>query len=229
MMMQGDYVRRAAAEFVGAFTLTFVGAGTLAFAGSLTDIALAYGLAMAVMASAVGHICGAHFNPAITFGFWITRRMSTLLALVYWVAQFAAAILAALLLKWILPATAIDQRNLGVPQLNAEIGAGEGLVLEAVLTFFLAWVIFATAVDPDGSFNKIAGLAIGFTLSLGVFAGFALTGGILNPSRALGPMLVKNSWDDFWIWIVGPGAGAAIAALLYELLYLRPVETSATT
>jgi aquaporin TIP len=176
MMMQGDYVRRASAEFMGAFTLVFIGVGALAFAGSLTDIALAYGLAVAVMASAVGHICGAHFNPAITFGFWITRRMSTTLALVYWVSQLAAATLAALLLKWILPADRLEQSNLGAPRLSTDIGAGEGLVVEAVLTFFLAWVIFATAVDPNGSWNKIAGLAIGLTISMGVLMGFFLTG-----------------------------------------------------
>jgi MIP family channel proteins len=228
MIMQGDYVRRASAEFVGAFTFTFAGVGALAFAGSLTDIALAHGLAIAVMASAMGHICGAHFNPAITFGFWITRRISTPLALVYWVSQLAAGTLAALLLKWILPGDRISQWNLGAPKLSADIGAGEGLVVEAVLTFFLAWVIFATAVDPDGSFNKIAGLGIGLTMTVGVLVGFSLTGGILNPSRAFGPMLVQNSWGDFWIWFVGPLAGAAIAALLYELLYLRPAEPEAT-
>jgi len=229
MMMQGDYVRRASAEFVGAFALTFIGAGSIAFASTLTDIALAHGLVIAVMVSAVGHISGGHFNPAVTFGFWVTRRISTMLALIYWVSQLAAATLAALLLKWILTTEVVNARNLGAPALGQGISAGQGLVVEAVLTFFLVWVIFATMADPNGSFGKIAGLAIGLTISLDVLMGFALTGGVMNPSRAFGPQLVGNHWSHFWVWYVGPLAGGAIAALLYELLYLKPVETTTST
>ena len=228
-MMQGDYVRRASAEFVGAFALTFIGAGSIAFASTLTDIALAHGLVIAVMVSAVGHISGGHFNPAVTFGFWVTRRISTMLALIYWVSQLAAATLAALLLKWILTTEVVNARNLGAPALGQGISAGQGLVVEAVLTFFLVWVIFATMADPNGSFGKIAGLAIGLTISLDVLMGFALTGGVMNPSRAFGPQLVGNHWSHFWVWYVGPLAGGAIAALLYELLYLKPVETTTST
>jgi len=228
-MMQGDYVRRASAEFVGAFALTFIGAGSIAFASTLTDIALAHGLVIAVMVSAVGHISGGHFNPAVTFGFWVTRRISTMLALIYWVSQLAAATLAALLLKWILTTEVVNARNLGAPALGQGISAGQGLVVEAVLTFFLVWVIFATMADPNGSFGKIAGLAIGLTISLDVLMGFALTGGVMNPSRAFGRQLVGNHWSHFWVWYVGPLAGGAIAALLYELLYLKPVETTTST
>jgi aquaporin TIP len=222
MTMQGDYIRRGAAEFVGAFALVFVGAGMIAYASTLTDVALASGFVIAVMASAVGHISGGHFNPAITFGFWITRRMSTTLAAVYWVVQFGAATLAALLLKWVLPTLAVDQRHLGAPAVADTIGSGEALVIEAVLTFFLVWVVFATAADPRGSFKQIAGLAIGFTIAADIYFGFALTGGVMNPARAFGPQLVENQWSDFWVWYIGPLAGGAIAALLYELLYLRP-------
>jgi aquaporin TIP len=223
MMMQGDYVRRGAAEFVGAFALVFVGGGMIAFASTLTDVALAHGFVIAVMASAVGHISGGHFNPAITFGFWITRRMSTPLAGFYWIVQLGAAALAALLLKWVLPSAAATQRHFGAPAVGDTIGAGEALVIEAVLTFFLVWVVFASVADPRGSFKQISGLAIGFTIALGVYFGFALTGGIMNPARAFGPQLVANQWSDFWVWYIGPLAGGAIAALLYEMLYLRPV------
>ena len=90
------------------------------------------------------------------------------------------------------------------------------------MTFLLVWVIFATAVDPGGAFKSIAGLAIGLTITLGVLAAGPLTGAALNPARALGPELVQNVWDNFWIYIVGPGIGAAVAALLYDWLYLRP-------
>src|SRR5215211_7678525 len=102
--MNADWGRRAAAEFVGTFTLVFVGIGAIAVgaAGGLTGVALAHGLAIAVMASAVGHISGAHFNPAVTLGFVVTRRISPVLAGIYWIAQFGAATLAALLLHWAL-------------------------------------------------------------------------------------------------------------------------------
>ncbi len=189
----------------------------------LVGVAIAHGLVIAVMASAVGHISGGHFNPAVTLGFLVARRMEPRLAGVYWLAQFGGAVLAALLLWWIYPSTAIDGSKLGTPTLNGEIGAGAGLVVEAVLTFFLVWVVFATAADPRGTFKSIAGLAIGFTITFDILAGGPLTGAAMNPARALGPELVQNVWDDFWVYIVGPLAGAAAAALLYDYLYLRPL------
>src|SRR6266702_3420190 len=123
--MDYDPLRRGFAEFVGAFTLIFAGAGsTLAFeklflspflqgGGSadlasglaLVGIAFANGLAIAVMVSAVGHISGGHFNPAITFGFLITRRLAPMLALVYWIAQLTGATAAAIVLRWLFPKT----------------------------------------------------------------------------------------------------------------------------
>src|SRR3954471_14355151 len=101
--MQGDYMRRGFAEFVGTFALVVIGAGSIAFARTWTDIGLAHGLAIAVMVSAVGHISGGHFNPAVTLGFLVTRRMPASLAVIYWIVQFGAATLGALLLKWVLP------------------------------------------------------------------------------------------------------------------------------
>jgi aquaporin Z len=222
--MRGAYLQRATAEFVGTFALVFVGAGSLAFARTLTDIGLAHGLVIAVMASSVGHISGGHFNPAVTFGFLVTRRIDPVLAVTYWIAQFGAAICGALLLWWVLPGTSGDTIKLGAPTLGQGVGAGEGLVIEAVLTFFLVWVIFATAADPRGTFKSIAGLAIGFTITLDVLMGGALTGAAVNPARALGPMLVHNTWGDFWVWVVGPLAGATVAAVLYDVLYLRPTS-----
>jgi aquaporin Z len=220
-----DSFRRSAAEFVGTFALVFISAGAILAAGPTSDpsivgIALAYGLAVAVMVSAVGHISGGHFNPAITLGFLVTGRLAPLLAVFYWVAQFAAAIAAAGLLRWIFPDD--TEANLGAPLLNPGIQPEAGLLIEAILTFFLVWVVFATAADPRGTFKSIAGLAIGFTITMDVLMGGPLTGAAMNPARALGPELVSNTWDDFWIWYVGPFAGAVIAAVAYELLYLRP-------
>ena len=97
-------------------------------------------------------------------------------------------------------------------------------MIEAVLTFFLVWVIFATAADPRGTFASIAGLAIGFTITLDVFMGGPYTGAAMNPARAVGPELVQNFWTDGWVYWVGPLIGAGLAALAYDRLYLRPLS-----
>jgi aquaporin TIP len=220
--VEGDSVRRGTAEFVGAFALVFVGAGAIMTGADLVGVALAHGLVIAVMASAVGHISGGHFNPAVTFGFLVARRIDPALALVYWLAQFAGATLAALLLWWIYPTDVTEGASLGAPVLGDGIGVGAGFFVEAVLTFFLVWVIFATAADPRGSFKSIAGLAIGLTITLDVLMGGPLTGAAMNPSRAFGPQLVANAWSDGWIWYLGPLLGGGAAAVLYEWLYLRP-------
>jgi aquaporin Z len=223
-----DPLRRGVAEFIGTFTLVFVGAGAIIAAvgspgSTLVGIALAHGLAIGVMVSAVGHISGGHFNPAITLGFLVTRRLDPLLAVVYWVAQFGAAVIAALLLRWIFPANLVDAAKLGTPLLNSAIGSGAGLVVEAILTFLLVWVVFATAADPRGTFKAIAGLAIGFTITLDILMGGPLTGAAMNPARAFGPELVQGEWSNAWIWYLGPPLGAIAAAALYEWLYLRPL------
>ena len=222
--MDGDVFRRSVAELVGAFALTFVGAGAIMSGADLVGVALAHGLVIAVMASAVGHISGGHFNPAVTFGFLITKRIAPVLAGAYWLCQFLGAVLAALLLKLIYPNDVEAAASLGAPVLSDRIGVGSGLLVEIILTFFLVWVIFATAADPRGTFKSIAGLAIGLTITLDVLMGGPLTGAAMNPSRAFGPELVGNFWSDAWIWYLGPMIGGGLGALAYEFLYLRPVR-----
>jgi aquaporin Z len=219
-----DWFRRAVAEFVGAFTLVFVGMSAIMFGSSsgLTGIALAHGLAIGVMVSAVGHISGGHFNPAVTFGFFVTGRMNAALAAVYVVFQLAAGIVAALVLNVIFPTP--PNLDAGVPVVADRISSGGAVLTEAILTFFLVWVIFATAADPRGSFKSIAGLAIGLTITLDILAGGPLTGAAMNPARAFGPELVQNVWNHWWVYWIGPLAGGGVAALTYEWLYLRPLE-----
>ena len=217
-----DYAlsRRGVAEFVGAFTLIFIGGGAgIISGGDIVAVALANGLAIGIMVSNLGHISGGHFNPAITLGFVLARRITTRLAVVYWNAQFVGAVLAALLLRALFEHAA----TLGsVPHAPA-IHDGKGFVLEVVLTFFLVWAVWATAVDPRGAFKSIAGLAIGLTITMDVLMGGAVTGAAMNPARAFGPELVENFWGEAWIYYLGPALGAVIAALGYEWLYLRPV------
>jgi MIP family channel proteins len=240
--MDYDPLRRGFAEFVGTFTLVFIGAGSILtftqlFAAafqqgasgtasglSLVGVALAHGLAIAVMVSAVGHISGGHFNPAITLAFLVTRRIAPVLALSYWFAQLLGAVWASLLLRWLFPHTARNLSHLGVPALANGISQWQGLVIEIVLTFFLVWVVFATAADPGGTFKSIAGLAIGLTITIDILMGGPLTGAAMNPARAFGPQLVQNEWSKCWIWYAGPVAGAVLAGLAYEWMYLRPLR-----
>jgi aquaporin TIP len=221
--VEGDYFRRAAGEFVGTFALVFIGVGSLIY-GNIVGVAFAHGLVIAVMASAVGHITGGHFNPAVTLGFLVTRRMAASLAALYMIVQVGAATLAALVLKWVLPNAAYDGVNGGAPSLQNGLNGGQGVVVEAILTFFLLWVIFATAADPRGTFKQIAGLAIGFTIVLDILMGGGLTGAAMNPARSLGPEIVSGNWDDWWVYIIGPFCGGVIAAVIYEVLYLRPAR-----
>jgi aquaporin Z len=220
-----DLWRRSFVELLGTFALVFVGAGTIMSLGPQSDagtleVALATGLTFAVMVSAVGHISGGHFNPAITFGFILTRRMSALLGVAYWIVQLAGGVLAALLLRWIFPAANRDAANLGAPSVHT-IDIGAALVVEALITFFLVWVVFAMTTDPRSTYSAVAGLAIGFVIVFGMLLAYPLTGGAFNPARAFGPQLISNSWSDAWIYYVGPLAGGAIAALLYDEVYLR--------
>jgi aquaporin Z len=222
--VQGDYLRRGTAEFIGAFALTFFGAGAIMVgSGGLFGVALAHGLAIALMVTAFGHISGGHFNPAITLGFLVTRRIDAGLAGVYWLMQLAGASVAALLLWWIFPKEAIGPARLGAPLLHPSVGQGAGFMLEAIMTGFLVLAVFATAVDERGAFKAIAGFGIGLVITMDVLAGGPLTGAAMNPSRAFGPELVYNVWESYtWIYYAGPAAGGIVAALLYELLYLRP-------
>ena len=216
-----DAVQRGIAEFVGTFALIFVAAGATIY-GDLVGLAFASGLVIAVMVTSVAHISGGHFNPAVTLGLFVTRRIGPVHAVLYWIVQFGAAALAALLLDWVLPESAAP--NLGAPTLNTAIDTGQGVTIEAVLTFFLVWVIFATIADDRATMRQVAGLAIGFAIVMGTLMAAGLTGAAMNPARAFGPDLVQNVWTDAWVWWVGPLVGGALAALLYEYLYLRPVS-----
>lgn len=224
-----DTVRRLTAEFVGTFTLIFIGAGSIValaagLEGSgLITVALAHGLAIGVMVSAVGHVSGGHFNPAVTIGAWITRKISLGDGAAYIAAQLAGGGAGALLLRVSTPAEAWRAMDLGTPQV-AGVGPGQAVVIEATLTFFLVWVIFATAVDPEGAFGKVAGLAIGFTIAMGIMMGGPFTGAAMNPARALGPALVSGAWGGQWVYWVGPIAGGVMAAALYDLVILRRRE-----
>jgi aquaporin TIP len=223
--MPEDMLRPAIAEFIGTFTLIFVGAGSIIAAHGIEDptligIAVAHGLAIGVMVATYARVSGAHFNPAITFGFMLTKRIELRKGIVYWLAQLAGAAVAALLLRELLPSAETEAVNLGVPALGHGVHAAAGAVLEGILTFLLVTVVFGTAVDPRGAFRSIAALAIGLTITIDILIGGPFTGAAMNPARAFGPQVVGDHWANGWVWYVGPLVGGAIAAVLFERLYL---------
>jgi aquaporin TIP len=212
---------RSVAEFIGTFALIFIGGGAGAISGhDIVAVALANGLAIGIMVSNFGHISGGLFNPAITLGFLATRRITPRLAVIYWIVQFGAAVVAAGILRWLVHKPAFD----GAIPTASTIGAGRGFVLEAILTFFLVTAVFATAVDPRGAFKSIAGLAIGLTITIDVLFGGPLTGAAMNPARAFGPELIGNVWSQGWIYYLGPALGGLVAAIGYDRLYLRQLQ-----
>jgi len=219
--VEHDVLRRSVAEFVGTFTLIFIGGGAGIVSGQdIVAVALANGLAIGIMVSNLGHISGGHFNPAITLSFLATRRIARPIAIAYWIAQFGGAVVAAAILRGLFKHSFF----VGAVPHAGGFGAGKGLVVEIILTFFLVWAVYATAVDPRGAFKSIAGLAIGLTITIDVLMGGPLTGAAMNPARAFGPELVGAFWGEGWIYYLGPVIGALIAAFAYDYLYLRPLQ-----
>jgi MIP family channel proteins len=217
------------AEFLGTFALTFFGAGAICAdqflhgAGNLglLGTALAEGLAIAVMISALSHVSGGHFNPAVTVGCWVTKRITTMEVILYWVAQLAGAIVAAFILKAVVPEDTWRAVALGAPSLIRDFSRLSGMFLEGIATFFLVLVYFATMVDDRGTSRSIAGFAIGLTMTLGIMVASPFTGGALNPARAFGPALAANHWASHGIYWVGPLAGGFLAGLLYDSAFLK--------
>jgi aquaporin Z len=159
-------------------------------------------------------VSGGHLNPAVTFGALAGRKIDPLNALAYVVAQCAGAIAAAALLHACFPAATLQAVAVGTPVPGPGIGGGQALLIEAVLTFFLVFVVFGTAID--GRAPKVGALFIGLTVTLDIFMGGPLTGAAMNPARWLGPALVGGgTLGNFWIYWIGPALGAAAAALVY--------------
>lgn len=219
-----DVWRHAIAEFIGTFALVFVGGGAImsATGNGLHQIAFAHGMILAVMVTATMRISG-HFNPAVTLGFLAARRIEVTMAGVYILAQLLGAMVAAYALRGTFPADAAMAAALGGQKLALGVSYGEGILLEAIAAFFLTFVIFGSAVDPQAP--RVGGLAIGFTLAAAILAIGPLTGGSLNPARSFGPAVASGVWTDHGVYWIGPILGGVLGALLYERVFLRhPVE-----
>ncbi|HEY7356027.1 MAG TPA: aquaporin, partial [Ktedonobacterales bacterium] len=187
-------------------------------------VSLVFGLVIAAMIYANGHISGAHFNPAVTLGFVLARHFPARRLAGYWLAQFAGAIAAAAALRLLLGEAA----HLGATVPTGSGGAWQSLGLESILTFFLMFVIMAVATDTR-AVGQAAALAIGATVALeALFAG-PISGASMNPARSLGPALVSATWQAQWVYLTAPLLGAALAALLYRWLHLASIAAMPAT
>jgi MIP family channel proteins len=217
--------RRLVAEALGTFGLVFVGAAVVVVNGGfpnsgigLLGIALAHAVVLSVMITATMTISGGHLNPAVTIGLLATRRIGPLSALAYIVSQLAAAVLAAFLVKALLPVAAVRSALVGVPVIAGSMTLGQAIGVELVLTFFLMFAVYGTAVSPDAP--RVGGFGIGLVLLFDILVGGPLTGAAMNPARAFGPAVVSGEWVGHVVYWVGPIVGALLAALLWEYFLL---------
>jgi MIP family channel proteins len=220
-----EYVKPLVAELLGMFAFVFLGAGSIITntltggAIGLLGIALAHGLALSLMITIFAATSGGHLNPAVTVGMLVTRRIAPLMGILYIVAQLVGAILAGLLLRAIYPPAVWQAAQLGTPNLAPGVSFGTGVLLEAVLTFFLVLAVFGTAVDPRSP--KIGGFGVGLTVGVDILMGGALTGASMNPARTFGPALAGGFWQNDLVYWIGPIIGAIIASLIYEYVILH--------
>ncbi len=224
--MDGDtlsvMLRRYSAEFIGTFALVFFGCGTRDMVGDTTNFAgifvvhLAFGFTVAVMIYTLAFLSSAHFNPAITLGFAISRRFPWRYVLPYWLAQFAGALLAVGIHSLVLPDKAIAA-HFGAT--TPKIGIVAAIVIEIVLTFFLMFVSMATATDKRFKRSE-SGLTVGFTILICGLMANSLSGASMNPARSLAPALFAggSSLAVVWIYFVGPPIGALLGAMIYEAI-----------
>ncbi len=219
------------AEFIGTFTIVFVAAGAVcadqylhaagqANAGILA-YALAYGFAAAAMFSCLAHVSGAHFNPAISVGMWVSKRLGTFHALFYCVAQLLGAAGAAYLLSLIIPESAWRPVSLGSTDLAADFTRMHGMLLEALLTFFVVFVYSWASLGSEGEETRFGGFAVGLAIVAGVFVGAPFTGASMNPARTFGPAIAAHHWLNHGVYWVGPLFGGIIATVLYDRIFLR--------
>jgi len=206
-------MKKCIAEFIGTFTLVFAGCGAIVVdqmqPGSvgLLGIALAFGFAVMAMIYSLGEVSGAHFNPAVSFGFWRAGRLSAREMGAYALSQILGALIAIALLKFLFPV----QTSLGLT-LPASGFWLQSFILELLLTAVLMFVILSVST---GSKEKgiMAGLAIGVTVALGALFGGPISGASMNPARSLAPAVLSGHFEFLWIYLTAPFLGSLLAVL----------------
>jgi MIP family channel proteins len=214
-----EKLRPLIAEFVGTFALIFVGIGAIKTAGhDVLGVALAHGLTIGVFVCATLHISGGNFNPAVTLGLLVGGHTTLPNAVRYWGAQLLGGFIAALICLGLFGRDVVVT---GTPQLAINLTGMQGILVEAILTFFLVFVVYGTAVDDRSRGATVAGLAIGGTITLDILFGGPLTGAAMNPARTFGPALAAWYWHDHYVYWIGPLIGGALGGYVYGLLYER--------
>jgi aquaporin Z len=226
--MDNSVLKKLVAEVIGTFVLVFGGVGTAVLAGAhvgYLGVALAFGFTLLVMAYAIGPISGCHINPAVTLGMFMAKRIKGKEALLYMVAQVIGAVLAAGILFIVASgapgfdavASGFGSNGYGDHSPGGyELGAV--MVIEVVLTALLMLtVLFTTDKKAAAGF---AGIPIGIVLSLIHLISIPVDNTSVNPARSIGPALFQGGWalDQLWIFIVAPMVGAALAAIIYDLM-----------
>ncbi|CAJ1955784.1 unnamed protein product [Sphenostylis stenocarpa] len=226
---QVDALKAALAEFISMLIFVFAGEGSgMAFnkltnngsatPAGLVAASLSHAFALFVAVSVGANISGGHVNPAVTFGAFLGGHITLFRSILYWIAQLLGSVAACLLLKF-----ATGGMETSAFALSSGVGAGNALVFEIVMTFGLVYTVYATAVDPKkGDIGIIAPIAIGFIVGANILAGGAFDGASMNPAVSFGPAVVSWTWANHWVYWVGPFSGAAIAAVLYQILFIAP-------
>lgn len=232
MNMKDINWRISVAELIGVFLFVFISAGVVMVSGAMTGgamtlerllvMALAHGLAIAVLYMAISHISGGHINPAVTFAAMLTKRVSMMQGVATIVAQLAGAVLAAVALGSLFSAALGGGLNAGTAgTLGSHVlatDAWKGVLMEIVLTAMVVLAYFGAGMDRRGV-GASAGLAIGMAVAVSFLLGAGITGGSMNPARSFGPALVGGYWTDHWVYWVGPLVGAAVAGYGYRYLF----------
>ncbi len=200
--------------------MEFIGAMFLVLVIALTGNPFAIGITLMVMVYMGGHISGAHYNPAVTLAVWIRGKLKSDKIFGYMLSQVLGGFIAALIAYVLVGRSFVPSPAIGVV-------AWKAILVEILFTFALCSVVLAVATSKELKGNHIYGLAIGFTLMVGAFAGGNISGGAYNPAVALGPMIFKaflghQNWNNLAIYLIGPFAGAILAALAFR--YLNPKE-----
>jgi glycerol uptake facilitator-like aquaporin len=205
-----DWAPALVAEAIGTFLFFFIAAGAALVvtgdpAAALLVVALAHGVVLAVLVSALGAVSGGHFNPAVTLGLWVAGKIDAAKGAAYVVAQLVGGAAAGFGLAWI-----FTDVGPAVPALGQGVDVVTGIAL----------AVFGTAVDPRGP--RVGGLAIGLAVAADILFGGTLTGAAMNPARWFGPAVAAGAFDNWYVWWIGPFLGAVVVALLYRYLLAPP-------